>query len=128
MTKYTNKGTYISRIRSNINVCSLKPGFRRNRQSDGVRRNGLSRRKKRLNMSLDDLLRIANNNGRQELLLAIFSIPVSRLKPILDDADHRSLRHSDLFKFKMIMTFSFNNKLFPCIPTLPPKTQCQNQI
>ena len=72
--------------------------------------------------SLDDLLRIANNNGRHELLHAISSIPVSKLKPILDDADRRSLRHSDWFKLKMIMAFSFN-KLFPRIPQLPPKTQ-----
>ena len=50
------------------------------------------------------------------------SIPVSRLKPILDDADRRSLRHSDWFKLKMIMAFSIN-KLFPRIPQLPPKTQ-----
>ena len=63
--------------------------------SHGVRRNGLSRRKQRLNRSLDDLLRIAKNNGRHELLHALSSIPVSRLKPILDEADRRSLRHSD---------------------------------
>ena len=62
------------------------------------------------------------NNGRYELLHALPSIPVSRLKPILDDADRRSLRHSDWFKLKMIMAFSFN-KLFPRIPQLPPKTQ-----
>ena len=30
--------------------------------------------------------------------------------------------HSDWFKLKMIMAFSFN-KLFPRIPALPPKTQ-----
>ena len=41
---------------------------------------------------------------------------------ILDEADRRSLRHSDWFKLKMIMVFSFN-KLFPRIPPLPPKTQ-----
>ena len=58
-------------------------------------RNGLSRRKHRLNRSLDDLLRIAKNNGRHELLHALSSIPVSRLKPILDEANRRSLRHSD---------------------------------
>ena len=57
-----------------------------------------------------------------ELLHALSSIPVSKLKPILDDADRRSLRHSDWFKLKMIMAFSFN-KLFPRIPQLPPKTQ-----
>ena len=112
----------ISSVRSNINVFSLKPDVRRKRRSHGLRRNGLSRRKQRLNRSLDDLLRIANNNGRHELLHALSSIPVSRLKPILDDADRRSLRHSDWFKLKMIMAFSFN-KLFPRIPQLPPKTQ-----
>ena len=78
--------------------------------------------KQRLNRSLDDLLRIANNNGRHELLHALSSIPVSRLKPILDDADRRSLRHSDWFKLKMIMAFSLS-KLFPRIPQFPPKTQ-----
>ena len=85
----------ISSVRSNINVFSLKPDVRRKRRSHGVRRNGLSRRKQRLNRSLDDLLRIAKNNGRHELLHALSSIPVSRLKPILDEADRRSLRHSD---------------------------------
>ena len=70
---------------------SLKPEVRRKRRSHGVRRNGLSRRKQRLNRSLDDLLRIAINNGRHELLHALSSIPVSRLKPILDEADRRSL-------------------------------------
>ena len=85
----------ISSVRSNINVFSLKPDVRRKRRSHGVRRNGLSRRKQRLNRSLDDLLRIANNNGRHELLHALSSIPVSRLKPILDDADRRSVLHSD---------------------------------
>ena len=71
----------ISSVRSNINVFSLKPDVRRKRRSHGVRRNGLSRRKQRLNRSLDDLLRIAKNNGRHELLHALSSIPVSRLKP-----------------------------------------------
>ena len=85
----------ISSVRSNINVFSLKPDVRRKRRSHGVRRNGLSRRKQRLNRSLDDLLRIAKNNGRHELLHTLSSIPVSRLKPILDEADRRSLRHSD---------------------------------
>ena len=85
----------ISSIRSNINIFSLKPEVRRKRRSHGVRRNGLSRRKQRLNRSLDDLLRIAKNNGRQELLHALSSIPVSRLKSILDEADRRSLRNSD---------------------------------
>ena len=85
----------ISSVRSHINVFSLKPDVRRKRRSHGVRRNGLSRRKRRLNRSLDDLLRIAKNNGRHELLHALSSIPVSRLKPILDEADRRSLRHSD---------------------------------
>ena len=70
----------ISSVRSNINVFSLKPAVRRKRRSHGVRRNGLSRRKQRLNSSLDDLLRIAKNNGRHELLHALSSIPVSRLK------------------------------------------------
>ena len=42
------------------------------------------------NPSLDDLLRIAKNNGRHELLHALSSTPVSRLKPILDEADRRS--------------------------------------
>ena len=88
----------ISSVRSNINVFSLKPDVRRKLRSHGVRRNGLSRRKQRLNRSLDDLLRIAKNNGRHELLHALSSIPVSRLKPILDEADRRSLRHSDWFK------------------------------
>ena len=45
----------ISSVRSNINVFSLKPDVRRKRRSHGVRRNGLSRRKQRLNRSLDDL-------------------------------------------------------------------------
>ena len=81
----------ISSVRSNINVFSLKPDVCRKRRSHGVRRNGLSRRKQRLNRSLDDLLRIENNNGRHELLHALCSIPVSRLKPILDEADRRSL-------------------------------------
>ena len=112
----------ISSVRSNINVFSLKPDICRKRRSHGLRRNGLSGRKQRLNRSLDDLLRIANNNGRHELLHAFPSIPVSRLKPILDDADRRSLRHSDWFKVKMIIAFSFN-KLLPRIPQLPPKTQ-----
>ena len=112
----------ISSLRSIINVFSLKPNVRRKRRSHGVRRNGLSRRKQRPNRSLDDLLRIANNNGRHELLHALSSILVSRLNPILDDADRRSLRHSDWLKLKLIMAFSFN-KLFPRIPQLPPKTQ-----
>ena len=99
-------------------VFSLKPDVRRKRRSHGVRRNGLSRRKQRLNRSMDDLLRIAKNNDRHELLNALSSIPVSRLKPILDEADRRSLRHSDWFKLKMIMAFSFN-KLFPRKPSLP---------
>ena len=85
----------ISSVRSHMNVFSLKPDVRRKRRSHGVRRNGLSRRKQRLNRSLYDLLRIAKNNGRHEVLHALASIPVSRLKPILDEADRRSLRHSD---------------------------------
>ena len=57
----------ISSVPSNITVFSLKPDVRRKRRSYGVRSNGLSRRKQRLNRSLDDLLRIANNNVRHEL-------------------------------------------------------------
>ena len=102
----------ISSVRSNINVFSLKPDVRRKRRSHGVRRNGLSRRKQRLNRSLDDLLRIAKNNGRHELLHALSSIPVSRLKPILDEADRRSLRHSDWFKLKWSWPFRLINS-FP---------------
>ena len=49
----------ISSVRAHINVFSLKPDVRRKRRSHGVRRNGLSRRKQRLNRSLDDLLQIA---------------------------------------------------------------------
>ena len=112
----------ISSVLSHINVFSLKPDVRRKRRSHGVRRNGLSMRKQRLKRSLDDLLRIAKNDGRHELLHALSSIPVSRLKPILDEAERRSLRHSDWFKLKLIMAFSFN-KLYPRIPPLPPKTQ-----
>ena len=52
----------ISSIRSNFNIFSLKPDVRRKRRSYGVRRNGLARRKQRLDRSLDDLLRIAKNN------------------------------------------------------------------
>ena len=100
----------------------------------------------RLNRSLDDLLRIPNNNDRHGLNITctllffvsfchccaglqfgtfshMTSIPVSRLKPILDEADRRSLRRLDWFKLKMIMAFSINTcKPFPCIPPLPPKT------
>ena len=111
----------ISSVRSNINVFSLKPDVRRKRRSHGVRHNGLSRRKQRLIRSLDDLLRIAINNGRHELLHALSSIPVSKLKPIPDEADRRRLRHSDLFTLKMIMALSFNN-FFPRIPPLPLQT------
>ena len=85
----------ISSPRTNIDVFALKPDVRRKRRSHGVRRNGLSRRKQRLNRSLDDLLRIAKNNGRHELLHALSSIPVSRLKPILDEADRKSTRNLD---------------------------------
>ena len=53
---------------------------------------GLLKKKQRLNRSLDDLLRIAYDHGRCEFLHKLSSIPVSRLKPILDDADRRSLR------------------------------------
>ena len=49
----------ISSVRSHINVFSLKQYVHRKRRSHGVRRNGPSRRKQRLNRSLDDLLRIA---------------------------------------------------------------------
>ena len=110
----------ISSVRSYIKVFSLKPDVRKKRRPHGVRRNGLSRRKQRLNRSFDDLLRVANDKGRDELLHALSSSPVSRLKPILDDADRRSLRHSDWLKLKMIMDFSFD-KPFPRIPPLPPK-------
>ena len=51
--------------------------------------------KQRLNRSLNDLLQIAKNNGQNELLRALSSIPVSRQKPILDEADQRALRHSN---------------------------------
>ena len=54
----------------------------------------LLRRQQRLNRSLEDLLRISNNNSRYELkkkLHALFSISVSRLKQILDDADRKRL-------------------------------------
>ena len=101
----------ISSIRSNINIFSLKPEVGRKRRSHGVRRNGLSRRKQRLNRSLDDLFRIAKNNGRHELLHSISSIHVSRLKPILDEADRRSyaiqidLYLRLLWHFRLISSF-----------------------
>ena len=60
------------------------------KRTHDVRSNGLSRRKQKLNRSFDDLLRIANNNGGNELLHVLSSIPVPRLKMILDDADRSS--------------------------------------
>ena len=102
----------ISSVRSNINVFSLKPDIHRKRRSDGVRRNGLSRRKQRLIRSLGDLLRITTINGRHELLHALSSIPVSQLKPILDEADRRSFRHSDWLKLKWLWSFRLINS-FP---------------
>ena len=63
----------ISSIRSNINIFSLKPDVRRKRRSHGI-----SRRKQRLNRSLDNLLWIAKNNGRHELLHALSSILLFR--------------------------------------------------
>ena len=58
----------ISSIWTNINVFSLQPDVRRKGRSQVVSHNGLSRRKQRLNRSVDDVLRIANNNGQNELL------------------------------------------------------------
>ena len=57
--------------------------------------NGLSRRKQILNDSLDNLLRIATNNGRHALLHARSYILVCTRKSILDEADRNSVRHSD---------------------------------
>ena len=68
----TKQGS-ISSVRSNINVFSLKPDVRRKRRSHCVLRNGLSMRKQRLNRSLDDLFRIANNNSRHEPFQALSS-------------------------------------------------------
>ena len=45
-------------------------------------------------------------------LHALSSIPVSRLKPILDEADLRSLRRSDWFKLKWLWPFRLINS-FP---------------
>ena len=87
----------ISSVRLHINVFSLKPDVLRKRRAHGVRCNGLSRRKQRLNigpsMTFCESPKITVDTS--ELLHALSSIPVFRLKPILDEADRRSSRYSD---------------------------------
>ena len=85
----------ISNNNTNMDVFSLKPDVKRRHRSHGRRRNGTKRRKSRLNRSVDDLLTIARNNGRHELLHALSTIPVTRLKSISDEADRRSLHNMD---------------------------------
>ena len=58
----------------------------------------------------------------QQFILGVLVVLSCLLSIRSIDSDHRSLRHSDWFKLKMIMAFSFNI-LFPRIPQLPPKTQ-----
>ena len=85
----------ISSHKTNIDVFDLKPNVLRKRRTHGVRRNGNCRRRARIHRSLEDLLRIAKNNGRHELLHALSTIPANELKDILDEADKKQLYNFD---------------------------------
>ena len=112
----------ISSVCSNINISSMNPDVRRSCRSHGVRRNGLLRRQQRLDRSSDDFWRIANNNGRHELLHLPSSIQYldwnqSWIMQIAEVYDIQIDLNS-----KRLWLFSFN-KLFPRLQPLPPKTQ-----
>ena len=85
MIKYTDKGTYNPFVptltsflltkclqKASISGCASQLSFEETTKHD---------------RSLDDLLRIANNSGQHDFLRALFSIQVSRLKPILEEGD-----------------------------------------
>ena len=78
-----------------FNCFSIKPDKKRKFRSHGKRKNKSFRKRNRLSRNLDDLLTIAKNNGRHELLSALIQIQVSTLKNILDDALILHLRNLD---------------------------------
>jgi hypothetical protein len=98
----------------NINIFSLGTKRVRRRRSHGKRRNGNIRRRDRLDRSLDDILTIASNNGKHELLTALSASSVSNLKSILDDANNRQFRETNNDNVKIIVAFAYN-KLYPII-------------
>lgn len=85
----------ISSSSTNINVFSIRPVIKRKHRSHGKRRNRKLRKKSRISRTLNDLLVIARNGGRHELLHALSSIPVVQLKPILDEAQLAYMKNTD---------------------------------
>ena len=74
---------------------SIRPVIKRKHRSHGKRRNRKLRKKSRISRTLNDLLVIARNGGRHELLHALSSIPVVQLKPILDEAQLAYMKNTD---------------------------------
>ena len=110
----------ISSSSTNINVFSIRPNTKRKHRSHGKRRNKKLRKRARVHRTLTDLLIIARNGGRHELLHALSSIPAVQLKSILDDAQVAFLRNTDWFRLNIIVAFA-QNKLYPVIKNIPPK-------
>ena len=99
---------------------SIRPTIKRKHRSHGKRRNRKLRRQSRIHRSLDDLLVIARNNGRHELLHALSSIPAVQLKSVLDDAQLAYFKNTDWFRLNIIVNFCLN-KLYPTIKSIQPK-------
>ena len=85
----------ISSASTNINVFSIRPNAKRKHRSHGKRRNRKLRKRARVHRTLRDLLIIARNGGRHELLHALSSIPAVQLKSFLDEAQVAFLRNTD---------------------------------
>ena len=86
-------GSYILDVSFHKN--DLRPNTKRKYRSHGKRRNRKLRKRARVHRTLRDLLIIARNGGRHELLHALSSIPAVQLKSILDEAQVAFLRNTD---------------------------------
>ena len=85
----------ISSNSTNINAFSIRMETKRKNRSHGKRRTRKIRVANRVHRTLDDLLCIARNGGRHELLHALSTIPAIRLKSILDEAEQAFTRNTD---------------------------------
>lgn len=103
----------ISRTAS-IDVMDIVSKTTRNKRSHGKRINRNKRKHHRRNVSISDLLKIFQNNGRYNLLCTLGSIPATKLNSILEECNSISVA-SPKYEVALIISAFCYHKLFPKI-------------
>ncbi len=103
----------ISRTNS-TNILDIVSKQKRNRRSHGRKVNGNKKKHKNINITVSELIKIAKNNGRHQLLTKLCSIPATTLHRILEECDNISA-YSPKYEIVQIIVSYCYFKLFPKI-------------